>query len=364
MALLFMDGFDSTTTREGLYDNGWDSLSGSIGVSFGTSPHGDYAPRGSLRHQGGGGEIARKYLPTNPNVVIAGFHWWNYDQYSMPDSTGWSTWGNIERGLVDLKQGGGFQFRLTAGEYASNDYPVRVWNGNNTFLGAGSTKILNQVWYHIAFKVKLHETEGTVDVYVDGVREIALTGVRTINTANAWCDDFAVQIQRQHNSSRYGYIDNLYIFDDSGTTCNEVLPQARIISVVPNSDDIVADWTGTFEDVNETSANDGNTSYITASNVGDESRFNFVSVDGLGLVPNPIYHAVQFKGWTRAVNGNYYTILTATYNGSQLLSTEWRNTNDYRQTRIPGMMAAPDGTPLSAAIVDAIQGGVKITKID
>lgn len=92
-----------------------------------------------------------------------------------------------------------------------------VWRGSNaTVLGTGSTTLLTSSIYFLEVELIVGTgTAGQINVYLNGVSEIATGGVNTQNSGNAQITAF--QINSPGNTSGAYTHDDLYILDSSGS---------------------------------------------------------------------------------------------------------------------------------------------------
>ena len=105
-----------------------------------------------------------------------------------------------------------------------------------TVLGTYLFTVLTNVWYYIEMKVFCHTTSGTVEVRLNGVTVISLSGVYTKQGPDAY-----------HNKVTFvGFqaaVDDLYICDGSGDTLNDFQGACRVLGLFPNGDTATEQWT-------------------------------------------------------------------------------------------------------------------------
>ena len=203
---------------------------------------------------GGGKCLARTlssyfYRRTTPaNTKVTGFHLENASYYGTYD------WKYV------LLTFAGPEIRIA--NYSPTS--LRVYR-SSTMIGEG-TIIIPSTQCHVEVKVFSHATAGTVEVKVDGVSILSLTGVNTggqlINTV----------FYAGYISGAYMYYDNIFIADDW-------VGQLKCFLRSPTSDDTVTSITpsaGTdcYAMVDEL-AHDGDTTYVTGTGIGTKVLFGY-----------------------------------------------------------------------------------------
>lgn len=105
-----------------------------------------------------------------------------------------------------------------------------------TVLGTGSTNIGFGAWHYVELKVKIDSSTGTVDVQLDGLNVLSLTGQNTQNSAS----NTANQITLGLCTSNFGnavsaYFDDYYINDTSGSSNTSFLGDTSITCTFPSA---------------------------------------------------------------------------------------------------------------------------------
>lgn len=157
---------------------------------------------------------------------------------------------------------------------------------NGTVLGTTAAGlILASAFYNIVFKVLIHASAGTVDLWISGVSVLSLTGQNTKNSSNATADNFYVQ--GAANGPRYS---DLVVMDGTGSVNNNYTggSEMRVDAYFPTTDaspNAFTTSTGTDHAalVKETSP-DGDTSYVLSATSGDEELWNYADSALTGVV--------------------------------------------------------------------------------
>lgn len=155
---------------------------------------------------------------------------------------------------------------------------------SGTVLGESSGPVLvANAWQHIEIKTKIHATLGTVEVRVDGVPKITLTGQNTANsgiltTAQVAFNGKATGLGASINA----YIKDFITWDDQGSSNNDFLGTCQVVTLTPNGDNSF-NWTAStgttgYNLIDEAPPND-DTDYISADNTPPAaSSFNLTNL--------------------------------------------------------------------------------------
>jgi hypothetical protein len=209
MALLFVDGFDHYATAD--ITKKWTTNSGAT-ISSSSGRRGG----GALNINYSGYYVAKGVA--NSATLIVGFHL-NPPAYST-SSFEFLRFSDGSTAQVVI-------YRLTSGAF-------QVYNGSFTILGNSASGVLaDSVAHYVEVKVKFHGSAGTVDILIDGVSVLSLTGKNTISSANAYAN--LVTLFGGSVFTNY-YYDDLYICDALGSTNNNFLGDVRVDTLFPTSD--------------------------------------------------------------------------------------------------------------------------------
>lgn len=160
-------------------------------------------------------------------------------------------------------------------------YRGRATSSGGTKLGSDSSLGFTRgLYYFVEFVSVIHVSTGTVDVYVDGVSWLSLSGQNTQNTANAYSNGFALT-----GLGSSTMIDDLYV--RSGTT-TRYGPKYRCVGLLPSGGNGTNDqWTkstgsdaGALLDENPPNTTD----YISETTVGEKTTVPMANVGYTGTV--------------------------------------------------------------------------------
>lgn len=119
-------------------------------------------------------------------------------------------------------------------------YTATTATGTTNTLGTAATSITVSTWHYILFKVKFHDTTGIVEVWVDGVQKINLTGQDTIASGTATTTRSFEFSKGVGNSSAYW--DDMVFADSTGSDLTDVFDPVKIEALRPTSD-VAEAWT-------------------------------------------------------------------------------------------------------------------------
>lgn len=280
MALLWCDGFDHYGTTGNMTEGAWAAMSGALSSAN---------PRTGTYHLRFTTNGARRVLGGAKTTVGTGaaFYWSN-----LPNQ-------NAQNAIFD--------FRDTAN--ASNvtivvqsTGTIAAYRGDrSTLLGTSSSPVVTAESYqHIEAMVFFSNTVGTVEVRVNGVTVLSLTGQDTVNTSNAECSQ--IIYGAVNTGATTVDMDDLFTYDTNGSYNNTFIGDRRVLTLFPSADTIQADWSVTgaasgYQAIDDTTP-DGDTTYIAAVSSGSPGT---ISEFEMGDLPDGIsaISAVMLVGMMR-----------------------------------------------------------------
>jgi hypothetical protein len=156
----------------------------------------------------------------------------------------------------------------------------------------------------IEWKVTIHATAGTVDIRVNGVSVLSLTGQNTRNTVNTawnvfqlgWADAVANTVSSTNRNIDY---DDLYVLDGTGSVpWNAFLGDIRVDPRNMTAAGATTGWTplsgSNWDNVNDTAPND-DTDYTTTATVGATDTFVAQDAPSPGAAIYGIQHCLSMK---------------------------------------------------------------------
>lgn len=295
MALLFCDGFDHYNPgTDPTNANKWTQIGGGGGGTWTQTAGriGAFAMRLTRGASGGNGVVSAGHtlITQTPSTVICGAAFRAaalqlVDIFGFDDATAGTTQ---------------VQIRISASG------SIRVLR-NGTQIGSDSALgvLITNAWHFIEAKVVVASgTSGSVQVWVDTIQVLNITGVNTQGSTNLWVNRIVIGDRANGQSAGITYdYDDFYWLDTTSGLGNSGNPlgDSRIITLLPsgNSGDVSGhdQWAQTggtggnfWTSVNE-ATQDADTSYLSSSTVGQIASFTHASLPaGIATV-----RAVQFN---------------------------------------------------------------------
>lgn len=191
--------------------------------------------------------------------------------------------GSANNNIVSFRGDGGATYHISLTAVEGGALRVRRGDGNDAIIHTTGVGILTiDKWHHIGMKVTLHDSAGTIDVWVDGVNVISLTGQDTKNGGTgAVFDDIMVQT----TSSNPCKVDDFYVCNSQGSINNDFLGVCRVNPLFPNADAATEEWSlsagsDSFALVDEPDPND-DTDYIFSDVPAEITQFGLQDLTDL-----------------------------------------------------------------------------------
>lgn len=316
MALLWMDGFDH---YDGLRANLLLGAYSSVGsqVQLITSP---------VRT----GSHALTASSTAANSYVS----WSFPSVREIFGSGFGFYAESAdsaiHALIDFRNSGG-GINCTLWLTPSGAFQLRLGSSSGgTLLLETDPCITYGAWNHVEYKIRFHNTDGYCHIRVNEtpvtISSGSATSIDTVNTATAEC----AIIRYVLDSSPRKAIDDLFIWDTSGSLNNDFLGDRKVVTLNPNDNTSVNEWTETgaaspVQAINTT--NDGDTSYITASDsVPVTSEFELANPDGsVGAIAGlmSVVVARKVESGTAIISPQMVVSSSSTSDGDHSISDEY-----------------------------------------
>jgi hypothetical protein len=169
---------------------------------------------------------------------------------------------------------------------------VSLWQGNDsdafgTQLGVSTVGMVASAWQHL--EVKADFTAGAVEVRLNSVTILNVSAVSLVNSdpssGRATGQVSAAQVRFYNSAAGHGsrYIDDLVVWDNSGTLNNDFVGDVKVFTDMPDADTADIDWTplsgiNRYAMIDEIPA-DGDTSYDEAITNGDRMGVTYPPLD-------------------------------------------------------------------------------------
>lgn len=231
-----------------------------------------------------------------------------------------------------------------------------------TLLGTGAAVLSASVWYFVELKTTIHDSSGVVELRLNGVPQVTLSGIDTRNGANAWANEIGLVWNGAFGS--VFFVDDLYVCDANGSVNNTFVGDCQVEAHLPNGNGNSSQFDGSDGNqidnyllVDET-APDGDTTYVESGDVGDKDTYAFTNVSGTaaGTVAG-----LQMLARARKTNtGNRKLDLVARHSATEedsasehALSTSYEYLREIRETK-------PGGGAWTLSDIDGAEFGVKV----
>jgi hypothetical protein len=190
-----------------------------------------------------------------------------------------------------------------------NSGAIAAWHGwltvASTNLGASSPGIIQpNLFYGIECYFVVSTTVGVVQVWVNGVEVLSLTGVNTAPTNN----NYATAIQVADTSNPGCYVDDLRVWDNTGAAMNAPLTyDSRIIEKLPSGAGGLAQLTPNGASANwqccDDNPPDGDSTYVSgaASGLIDEYTAPIAGFTAAPVMVGTRVYARKDDGATRSL---------------------------------------------------------------
>lgn len=265
MALLWMDGFDHYgTDTTNMTDGAWAEI---VGATLATDN-----PRtgsSSLKIASANVRIRRVLGGAKTTAGLGAVYWFS----NLPSTND----------VLDI-----MQFRDAANNeqvtiVLQSTGVIEAFRGDGftgTSLGdSGSPAVTAEAYTHIETMVTIDNSAGQVEVRVNGVTVLSISGVDTAATANI--ETSQVQITVNGTQPNPGvttwYIDDIYCYDDTGSYNNDFIGDRRVYTLFPNADTAQADW----------SPSTGGDGYAMIDEADPNDDTDYIFTSG-GTSPNPV----------------------------------------------------------------------------
>lgn len=341
--LRFIDSFDHWTNT--FYARKWDNVSfdffGTIGITTGRFGNGFSVNPDTA-------QVLRKTLDAQGTWILG------VALYRSAIDEG---------GILRLYDSGTVQLQL---QFRS-DGRLDAVRGTSTVLGTGTQILTAGAWHYVEAKYVIHNSTGSVEVKIDGVTDINLTGQDTQATANATADQ--VGPYGGGNTVQAPVIfDDFYACDgvDSGVVGapnNDFLGDVRVEALFPNGNGTTSDLLGSDADstdnyllVDETIPDD-DTTYVESSTIGDRDTYAYTNATATsGTVYGAVLYPLARKtdAGTKTICSIARLAATEVDSADRTLSVSYQYFPDVHEEK-------PGGGAWTIADINNAEFGVKVT---
>ena len=189
-----------------------------------------------------------------------------------------------------IDDGGSEQLHIEMETQAGPQGRFKIYRGSTLI---DTTAWIDQEWTYVEFKFTVRNgVNGAYEVKIDGVADISGTGVNLANTAVDGWDTFGWIFANDYTAKLL--IDDIYVFDGSGSDANDFPATSAIIKgAVANEDGATLQWVpsgtgGHFADVDdpydEAPDDVGEGGFVRSNTDGHRELFGLTNIDDDGTI--------------------------------------------------------------------------------
>lgn len=266
MSLIFLEGFD-----DGGSANKWNTwLATTVSSSYGRNGLG-------CRISGNSSTQLGRSLPSNGTYIIGA-------ALQQPQG-GLSTFNTLS-----FYEGATLHVAM---RFDTSTGTINVYRSTTLIDSSSSGLISNGEWHYYEVKVTIHDSTGVFQVDLDGTQVINFSG----DTRNGGTSGVIDVIYFGCNSGNHLYMDDIYVFDDAGSTNNAVVGDCVVETIKPNGNGNYSDFTGSDGNsvdnyllVDDAPTPDSDSTYVAAGIAGDTDTY---AMSDLSAVTSATVFGVQ-----------------------------------------------------------------------
>lgn len=232
---------------------------------------------------------------------------------------------------------------------------IQVRRGS-TVLGTFS--LAADGWHWFSMKVFVHDSTGTIDIEIDDVSVLSLSGIDTLNSGSAFCGGVRLGATTVDD---FKY-DDIIITDGGGSApFNDILSDRRIETILPDGAGDSTDWAVSGAATNREAVDevppDDDTSYVEDSVSAELDLYTMASMTGgLGSID-----AVQVVVNARNPDGGTNTLILKAKTGTTEEDSATKNLSSGFAYYTHLMLVDPDTSiAWTESGVNGMQAGVEI----
>ena len=249
--LILLEGFDTYAT--GNYTGKWSSQAGTIGAWGREGTNG-------IRHTT---SMYMQKAVSNKQTLVCGV------AVKLSTTKDWN--------LFEFRDGSTVQLGL----YTDGSNQILVKRGT-TLISSTGYALPTNTWVYLEFKATIHNSTGSYEIRINGVLIDSQSGIDTQQTGNAYSTSVMFIFGGIGSSNHW--LDDIYIFDDSGAFCSDFTGDVHVEAIFPDGAGYATQWAGfpvdgdaNWEKVNEIDPND-DTNFVATSGVGNIDSYDFGSL--------------------------------------------------------------------------------------
>jgi hypothetical protein len=243
--------------------------------------------------------------------------------------------------------------------FDNNNGVISVYRGTSTLLGAtGNNAFTSAAWFYFEADIKISATVGVVNIMINGVSVLNLTGLNTQAGTNSTFD--TVQPYAAVGNNNASAIDDFYICDTTTSSFNTFVGPTRVFTAFPvaasGSPQYTPAASTNVSQVQET-AMDSDTTYNYDATVGHKDLFTITTMP-TGLVPIALQVTGAYRQDSAGTRAMASQILS---NATELAGTSNVLNGIYTYQHDVYIVDPNGGIALTAANVNAMKIGYATT---
>lgn len=353
MSLIFCDGFDHYGTDEGnMTDGAYAEVDTGVASLWNLSTAN---PRTGTHHlrkgTSTGAQVVRRVLGTTKTTVgQACVTYFN----QLPTV-------NNAYVLYDFRDAGN-NIQVSVVVQSTGIIDVKSGTMLGTSLGdSGTPAVVAEAYQHIETLVTIGGS-GSVEVRVNGVTVVSLTGVNTNPQGTDECSQVALIAGNNTGATSHNVttdIDDYFVYDDTGSFNNDFIGDRRVLTLFPNGDTAQADWSVTgavngFEAIDEADPDD-DTTYISTGSGGSPGPVSEFDLDDLPTGVSAVSALVIVNRSKKTDAGDANTQLSIISGASEANGADRPITEAYTYYHDVIETDPATGAPFTPSAVDAAQ---------
>lgn len=292
------------------------------------------------------GQMERRNEFANDQLMVVAHNF-------LVETTGWVNHIRILDGTTEQ-----VRIVLTCGVLAGK---IEVFRGpSSVSLGSVNIEIFPGAWYYLESEVFVDNSTGYVNIYLDDVLVLALSGIDTQNTAAAQANGFGISNGPSADFAAIN-VDEIYVLNGQGAVNNARVGPRRVQSWDLSGDGAASDWTP-FSGANYTNVDErgslNTADYVESDTPGDIDLYTQTArgLAELGVMGVQLVNVAsesgltprQIRGVLRPVATNHVGATHDLFSGALAYLSVFENNPE---TASPWTMAEIDATEIGQELV-------------
>jgi len=193
--------------------------------------------------------------------------------------------------------------------YVQSTGVIAAYRGVTHLGSTPAPAITAAAWNHVETKAVIHNATGAIEVRVNEVTVLNLTGIDTVSTANVETSQFSMGALEGTTVSTDWWADDMFVWDVvtvGDNDVNDFVGDKKVFTTFPDADTAEADWTKSsgaagYSLIDEATPDDAD--YITTATDGSVSEF------GLSDLPSNVAEIIAVQLTPRVLKTDAGSVL-------------------------------------------------------